>query len=55
MAHCATVPGRVRLGACEKAVSKEAVKERDARFKKIGEAECKAFMGDASVLRASRG
>jgi hypothetical protein len=47
-ADCATAPGRVCLGACETAVSKGAVKERDALFKKIGETECKAFMGGCS-------
>jgi hypothetical protein len=47
-ADCATVPGRVCLGACETAVAKGAVKERDALFSKIGQNECKAFMEGCS-------
>jgi hypothetical protein len=47
-ADCATVPGRVCLGACETAVAKDAVKEREALFSKIGQNECKAFMEGCS-------
>lgn len=47
-ADCATVPGRVCLGACETAVAKGAVKERDALFSKIGQNECKTFIDGCS-------
>lgn len=47
-ADCATVPARACLGACDTAVAKGAVKEREELQSKISEKECMAFIGGCS-------
>jgi hypothetical protein len=47
-ADCATVPGRACLGACDTAIPKGAVKEREALISKIGQNECTTFLDGCS-------